>query len=298
MSPSTHREHPWAEVPALQRVRDELEQAAARDARAPRRRRAPRRARIGLALAGLLAVASAGIALVAGSGDEAVAGLRDAPAALLEAGRYAYTTTGTTRIGDREETYAQSGEVDLRAGAYRFRTPGRAGRTHEVVATPEAFFLRTRVPREPAPPWRRSRWPGGAPGLESTAAPVSLASVRALKDAGKETVVAEDEDVGGIATTRYRLPMSAADFAGLRGQDAAALADVRGTLDVWLDADDLPRRLRARFASGDTAFTIDTRYARFGRTEPVRAPVATVPGNDAPIGRDPVVGSMLVVFGR
>ena len=71
MTAPRQQERPWADVPALDRMREDLAAVAARDARAPVRRRPPR-LRIGLALAAVLAVVTAGIALVAAPGDEAV----------------------------------------------------------------------------------------------------------------------------------------------------------------------------------------------------------------------------------
>jgi hypothetical protein len=112
-------------------------------------------------------------------------------------------------------------------------------------------------------------------------------------------VLGEDV-VDGVAVTRYRLRLSAADLLQLRGSpQAATLAGVQGQLDIWLDGDDLPRRLRARFVGPDNrGLLLDTRYSRYGSSSSVRAPVRGVlptPGGSAQ-RTDPVTSIALTTF--
>lgn len=297
MSPHPQQERSWADVAALDRMRAELEELTARDARrqrtpAPSR---PPRLRIGLALAGVLAVVAIGLSVVAGGEDEAVADLRDAPAALLEAGRYAFTTqVVVVRADGVRLPTAQEGTVDLDAG--RARSTTAAGTSvRERLVTRDETLTRVVAGRGAGDGWARV---SGARRAEAEAFPISLSSVQTLRDAVGERV-AEDEDVDGIATTRYRAAMDAADFAGLAGSDGAALRGLRGTVEVWLDGDDLPRRLRARFSEGTRSYTVDTRYAQYGRTADIALPApGDVTSQVAAADGDPLVVNLRALFER
>lgn len=306
MSP-VREERGWDDVPALDRLREGFAEATARDARS--RSPAPGgggRLRPALALAALLVGIVVATLVITQSGDDAVADLRDAPQALLDAGSYAFASGLTIAPGGGQaiERARQSGTVDLRANAFSTSGTTGRGRRNERIGIDEQLFFRV-VGGRGDDGWQRtalsSVQDAGAADVAGDVVPVSAGSVRALRDAQGERVVGEDEEVAGVPVTHYRLPMSAREFVAVRGSDAAAtLRGVRGTLDVWLDDGDLPRRIRAEFAGeGGRRFTLDTRYERFGRIAPIRAPAEfeDAPEDGRLLVGDAVVASMVALFG-
>lgn len=290
-------DHEGWRVPVLDRVRADVERVAERDAAALRRggrRQRPRR------VAAVVAVCLAllGLAGVLGSrGEEsAVADIRDAPRAAEQRGNFAFRTqlVAVTSGGAIVRT-GQAGVVDLRASAFAARTLVRGRRGAERRGVGGTLYFRS----VDAPgPWRRA----GGGGLPASVVPVSASGLRALAEARDETLVNRGESVGDVPVTHLRLRMRATTFLRLQqgSPEGRRLRAISGVVDVWLDADDLPRRVAARFHVGERAFTVDTRYSDYGESGPVAGPArasAAMEGAALAVA-DPAVTSMIAVFSR
>jgi len=82
--------------------------------------------------------------------------------------------------------------------------------------------------------------------------------------------------------------------------EGARLDTVDAQLEVWLDSDDLPRRLRASLSDGaGRSLTIDSNYSAFGQRTPIVAPAGAVaaPARGSALVVDPVAASAVVVLG-
>ncbi len=305
----TEPRHDW-DVPVLERMREDFRQIGERDARAasvgPPARRP--RARPRVALAALLVILVAGVVLVDRRGTEALAGIRDAPRAAARAGSFAYRTVIEVTAPSGRTRAEQAGFVDLRGGAFAGRVASERGLVTERIGIGRELYFRARRRAQAGgtdAEWRRVSLDGAALGRASdaaaTAAPVADRAIQALAQARGERVVGEDERVGGARVTHYRLAMGAATFFALRDADAERrLGDIRGVVDVWLDADDLPRRTVARFSSagGRRVFAIDTRYASYGLDRRIQAPRSSRPLAGVPTVADPVLEDLAVTFRR
>jgi len=291
-------------LPVLDRMREDFARVAARDALAAETSPGPprRTGRLGLALAAaVIAALVVLVVLLQADGDEALADVRDAPTAAARAGSFRFTTTATVREGASSDASVQSGVVDLPSRASHTRSFGDSSRGVErITIGRDVYFRVVGVPS--VQPWRRLLVDASpASALPSLAGPVSARGIESLRNAEDVEVVAGDERIGGQDVTHYRLRMSAAQFVAARGaSDGSELSDVRGRLDVWLDDDDLPRRIRARFTDGQTSFTIDTTYADYGADLDIRAPRDAEPAQQgaALTTEDPVVVNLRVVFGE
>ena len=278
-------------LPVVERMRDDFRRVAERDAARPKRRRVRRP---GLAVAAIaLLVIGVLIAVLDGGESDAVAGIRDAPRAAELRGGFAFRTQFRAEVAGRATSSLQLGEVDLRREAFAARTVVRGARAAERRAVGGTLFFRR---AEGGGRW--SRTTGAA--RPAFASPVSAAGLRALADARGEELVSRREQVAGLAVDHLRLRMPAGTFLRLQaGAAPAALRGVVGTVDVWLDRDDLPRRVRAAFtnARGD-AFSVDTTYGDYGPREEIAAPRGAEPAPGAVAADDPVVTSMVAALGR
>jgi len=291
-------------LPVLDRMREDFARVAARDALAAETSTGPprRTRRLGLAIAAALIAALVVLVVVLqADGDEALADVRDAPTAAARAGSFRFSTTATVREGSSSESDVQSGVVDLPSRSSHIRLFGESSRGLERITIGRDLWFRVVRGSSPEPWQHLTLRATTASALPALAGPVSARAIESLRNAEDVEVVAGDERIGGQEVTHYRLRMSAAQFVAARGaSDGSKLADVRGQLDVWLDDDDLPRRIRAGFTDGQETFTIDTTYTDYGADFDIRAPRDAQPAQQggALTTEDPVVVNLRVVFGE
>lgn len=297
--------HPHWDVPLLDRMRSDFEALTARDAQAQAGQRRPRR-RPGPALAvAALLLLLAVVLVVDRTGPDAVASVRDAPAAAARAGSYMYRTVTALRSPGGQGRSVQVGSVNLRRGSFsaQISAEGPVG-VERIGVGGKLFFRASRRSAAGGGGWQRVDL--GAPAVSrlarepATAAPVSSSAIRALAVAKGEVVVNDHAQIDGVRVTHYRLDMDASTFLGTsRTPDRAALAQIDGRLDIWLDSAQRPRRIRARFVSptGSASFVLDTTYSAYGSDPPISAPRASQPALSRPLVTDPVAANMTAVFG-
>jgi hypothetical protein len=305
----------WDQLPVLERMREDIAEIARRDAEAlaPRHPAPPpprrRRPRLQLVLAGGLASVLAAVfvvVLATRDGAEAVADLGDAPEAIARQGSFAYRTTVTIVEETELSSDITEGAVDLRREAYREVRLDRGRPRAERIGFSDVVYFRAfqGAGLREVTPWLRTPLRGSArPRTPSegplAAVPLQALAIRSLAEASGEVIVSRDERVGGVRVTHYRVRTSAATFAGLRGERAAkALRGVRGELEVWLDDENLPRRMRVVFSRGgpNPRIDIDTRFGAYGRPVDIRPPADATP--DVGVNRfDPIVGNLVAIFG-
>jgi hypothetical protein len=120
-------------------------------------------------------------------------------------------------------------------------------------------------------------------------------TLEALRGAGGEPEVVGEEEVRGVPTTHYRLDLDLAEAleqapADQREQLEAAfeqlgtsgeLGDAEVPVDVWIDGDDLPRRMRmdmgsmfAALGAGEGSMTMTMELFDFGDDVAIEVPAA------------------------
>jgi hypothetical protein len=257
------------------------------------------------------------------TGDAAVSALRAAPDAVAEAGTaQVEVVMAMTMMGDAVEVTA-SGAVDAAAEQMRMEmdmgalfdqlaastgeeVPAGLGGTMEMVADGSTFYLRAPMFSMMGVDGWISMTPEDlgttAEGLGFGAGAYDLTqTLESLRGVAGEPEVVGQEEVRGVDTTHYRATMNLAQaleeappeqrerlevaFEQLGGGDE--LGDVDVPVDVWIDADDLPRRMRmdmgsvfaaAGLGDGTMTMTMDM----FGYGEPVEIEVPS-PDEATPI---------------
>lgn len=151
----------------------------------------------------------------------------------------------------------------------------------EMRLVDEVLYVRGAEEAEPGKPWGRLDLAGGSPmasAFGSAAVTMENAdprrSLREVAGIGELSATGPAQ-VDGAQVTRYAIDVDLAAFAELRGASAEEVAELSsGTLTyaVFLDSDDLPRRISIELPTPTANYAID--YTGWGEPVTVEAPPA------------------------
>lgn len=151
----------------------------------------------------------------------------------------------------------------------------------EMRLVDEVLYVRGAEEAEPGKPWGKLDLAGGGPMAtafgSATATMRSVDPRRSLREVAEigELSATGPAQVDGAQVTRYAIDVDLAAFAELRGASAEEVAELpSGTLTyaVFLDGDNLPRRLSVELPVPTSNYAID--YTDWGKPVTVEAPPA------------------------
>lgn len=235
-------------------------------------------------LATVLAVLLAGVvgaAVVPASADD-----EDVLQAITAASETAtaertFRATFTMEIQGTGVSITSSGEilqdVERKVQVGSFTLPGLGRMEFRQVG--DVMYMK--LPGKPAPggqTWFGLTAPGGAAAIGAQD-PLSM-----LKALGGSDGVDEvgTEEVNGVQTTHYEVDLDMAAVSELSAKNGggalppgAADALDAATAEIWIDGDDLPRRMVMRFGGGGITFRFASDFLDYGKPVEVTAPPAS-----------------------
>lgn len=280
----TREEDRWR-TGALERFGEQLREAERAETPAKSRlaeRWRPASVRAGAAIA-IIALLVGALEIVAPAG--ALSPVNHAPAAAMRSRSVRFDSSLEVNLNGRVLThFTEVGALDFVTGDYA-TVLSLAGERLDRRGVGDMFYGRqlhthARASSERWHALRVEQAPEGsaqAPGGYTLVDPQVVFRVLAGSRSPVNRVGRQELD--GTLTTHYRLSTSLAAFLSAEGGPAMDLAryqTVRATLDVWLDAKDRPRRVRASFAGasrlGSGTMTAIIDFASYGAPVTVRRP--------------------------
>ncbi len=310
----TREEDRWR-TGALERFGEQLrdaERAQAQGARRRLERWRPAPARAGAAIV-MVALLVGVLEIVAPAG--AVSPVNHAPAAAMRSRSVRFDSSLQVSLNGRPLThFTEVGELDFVTGDYATML-SLAGERLDRRRVGDMFYGRelhahARASSERWHALRVEQAPGGsarAPGGYTLIDPQVV--FRVLADSRSAVNQVGRQELDGTRTTHYRLSTSLAAFLSAEGgpvTDLAQYQSVQATLDVWLDANDRPRRVQTSFAGasrlGNGTMTAVIDFASYGAPVTVRPPsafdVSQRSAASAALVGDPLRAAEVVLFAR
>ena len=251
------------------------------------------------------------------TGDAAVSALRAAPDAVAEAGTAQLELVMDMAMQGQSFEITATGAIDAAAERMRMvmdmdalfdqlaessgeEVPAGLGGAFEVVADGDTIYMRAPMFEMMGVEGWLSVTPEdlgtSAEGLGFGAGAYDFTqTLESLRGVGEEPEVVGQEEVRGVETTHYRASMNLAQAleeapADQREQLEAAFEQMGGAggaldidfpVDVWIDEDDLPRRMRMEMGSlfaaaglGDATMTMTMEFFDYGEPVDIEVPSA------------------------
>lgn len=287
-------DEPWR-LPALKRLASEFGELERVRGGRPARSRPPRRRLAGLVAPPAVVAAALAVLFALQSGPAgALSIINQAPAAAARS-TYVRFSSGIslTRNGRELIGFSQTGQIDFAHGDYRTSLSiAQADATIEWLTVGGVLYLSTRhQPQRGSsriqrlafrltPAQRRKL----ASAPESDAITDPLAVLRLLANTRAPVKRVGSATLDGVPTTRYRL---ATDLAAILrasssgGRGHAAYRRVDAVLDVWLDKQGRPRRVKETLtgpaSEGAIELRTTIRFSGYGSPVGIQAPAGVTP---------------------
>jgi hypothetical protein len=195
------------------------------------------------------------------------------------------TPTARVTMSASDGSLAADGQVDLSAGDPRvMMTISAAGQDLQLIMLPDGVYVSADHLGSPGT-WLSVAADGDDPvsrsfgdvlgqlteGLDPGSSASTYALATAFSVEGRETV-------GGVETTRYRVEFDDAALAAGPpdepggGSPAPTTGGMTAVTDIYLGADDLPRRIVTARTTATTDFTIEIAYSDWGEPVQIEAP--------------------------
>ncbi|MBU2696325.1 hypothetical protein [Pimelobacter sp. 30-1] len=188
-----------------------------------------------------------------------------------------YKATGTTSVQGTSVTTISEARYDGDKLLAHAKTSPKSGQQYESVLAGGVIYLQGAGLPVPAGKWLKFD-PKDKSNASSPLAPIlALADPQkqlAVFGSPKALTLVGEENVEGVDTSHYRVTVDSAAFAKNAGlpADAGKLLPPELTIDLWLDGDDRPIKMRQEFEIQGAKSTTEQVYTDYGADVKIDVP--------------------------